>query len=286
MATFFNTRWIGAIVIACVICPVFCSNILVLPGAPIGNVYITITRFGELLAMRGHNVTILINDLYYHRFAGLIKQQRTFMNFEEYKSGFNEFPDAYNQVTKSVHNVPSIFETLSVFDALADETEAFIQDSNIIERLKATNFDLILANSFNPGYALIVGTLRVPLIVLSTVRSLPMVDDLIHGLTSNPAYVPAILTGYSDVMTFPQRLSNTFVYLASGAMLELLLLKPFKSVKQRHNIRPELSYRSLCGNAELVLFCSDFVFDYPRPMMPHGIYIGSLTARPPVPLSQ
>ncbi|XP_006816887.1 UDP-glucuronosyltransferase 1-2-like [Saccoglossus kowalevskii] len=286
MAACVNSRWIGAIVIACVICPVLCSNILILPGSPLGNLYITVSRFGELLATRGHNVTVLINDLYYQRFAGLIKQQRTFMNFEEYKSGFNEFPDAYNLVTKSAHTAPSIFETLRVFDALADETEAFIQDSNTIERLNASNFDLILANVFNPGYALIVGTLRVPFVVISTTRALPVVDDLLHGLTSNPAYVPAVLTGYSDVMTFPQRLSNTFVYLVSAAMFEFVVLKPFKSIQQRYNIRPEISYRSLGGNSELVLFCSDFAFDYPRPMMPHAIYIGSLTARTPYPLSQ
>ncbi|XP_006824685.2 UDP-glucuronosyltransferase 2B20-like, partial [Saccoglossus kowalevskii] len=166
------------------------------------------------------------------------------------------------------------------------ETKAFIQDTNILERLNAANFDLILANAFNPGFALIVDTWRVPFISVSTMRALPMIDDLLHGLPSNPAYVPAVKTGYSDEMTFPQRLGNTFAYLASAAMFEFLLLKPFKSIQQRHNIRPELSYRSLCRNSELVLFCSDFAFDYPRPMMPHAIYIGSLTARTPDPLSQ
>ncbi|XP_006811285.1 2-hydroxyacylsphingosine 1-beta-galactosyltransferase-like, partial [Saccoglossus kowalevskii] len=286
MAALSNTRWIGAIVIACVICPVLCSNILILPGAPFGNFYITISRFGELLAMRGHNVTVLINDLYYQRFAGLIKEQRTFMNFEDYESGFNEFPDAYNRVTKSAHIALTISEILRIFYVLADETEAFIQDSNSIKRLNAANFDLILANAFNPGFALIVDTLRVPFVSVSTMRALPMIDDLLHGLTSNPAYVPAVKTGYSDEMTFSQRLGNTFAYLASAAMFEFLLLKPFKSIQQRHNIRPELSYRSLCRNSELVLFCSDFAFDYPRPMMPHAIYIGSLTARTPDPLSQ
>ncbi|XP_006819405.1 UDP-glucuronosyltransferase 1-2-like, partial [Saccoglossus kowalevskii] len=286
MATFFNNQWFGAVVTACVICPVLCSNILILPGPSAGNFYITISRFGELLAMKGHNVTVLINDLFYHRFAGLIKQQRTFMNFEEYECGFNEFPDAYNQVTKSTHTAPTIFDTLRVFEAFADETEAFIQDSNIVERLNAANFDLIVANVFNPGYAIIVDILHVPIIGVSTARPLPMIDDLIHGLMSNPAYVPAVTTGYSDKMTFPQRLKNVFAYLASAAILEFVLLKPFKIVQQRHNIRPELPYRSLCGNSELVLFCSDFAFDYPRPMMPHGIYIGSLTARTPDPLSQ
>lgn len=69
-------------------------------------------------------------------------------------------------------------------------------------------FDVIIVEQFNTDCMLgVAWKLKAPIIGLSSSAILPYFYDR-FGLPSQPSHVPVMFLGYSDKMTFSQRLSN------------------------------------------------------------------------------
>ena len=86
-------------------------------------------------------------------------------------------------------------------------------------------------------------------------------------------------------MTFLQRVQNT---LFSGVlwMMAEIPFKSFDDMKQRYNIKPEISTFESAAQAELLFICSHFTLDFPRAYQPNIISVGGLSAMTPKPLPQ
>lgn len=73
---------------------------------------------------------------------------------------------------------------------------------------KKEQFDLILMEQFNTECMLgLAWKLQVPVIGLSSCALMPWLYERI-GNPAIPSYIPALFMGYSDKMTFSERLAN------------------------------------------------------------------------------
>ena len=102
----------------------------------------------------------------------------------------------------------------------------------------------------------------------------------------NPSYMPSPLTGYSQTMSFGQRIVNT------GAVLAYILLRRYNAVPKIHTMLEEVSpgedipdLDDLIKNAALFInHGTPFTGDGLRPVMPKTILAGLMSCRPAKPL--
>ena len=96
----------------------------------------------------------------------------------------------------------------------------------------------------------------------------PNAPFVVYHKTPLPlSYIPQIMPGYTDEMTFLQRVVNMGSYVATRILMEIMS-KTMNDLKAKYNIRPEISFQEATGKAELVLVTADFALEYPQPLLP------------------
>ena len=76
------------------------------------------------------------------------------------------------------------------------------------------------------------------------------------------------MLGFSDEMTFMERVINLVSYLSCKPLFDVVFGTILNSLKVKYNAKPERSYQEALGDAELVLIAADFALEYPQPLLP------------------
>ena len=157
-----------------------------------------------------------------------------------------------------------------------------LADEKHYQLLKSLNFDLAIVDIFPVSRSLLVlpYNLGVPYVGLGTVQE--------PWTTRNPAlpsFVPSnIIAGeYTPKMDFWQRLHNLWVNIDWAAFPRVTFLED-EYVQKYIRDQPRITMNGLVAKCMLVLQDLDFLLDYPRPQMPHEIFIGGLSTKPANPL--
>lgn len=143
-----------------------------------------------------------------------------------------------------------------------DFYEHFIQQNQTLEAIREAKFDLHFFDAFAPETAFV-----------SRIFGLPAVTYSNFGFDSDPfilypinaAYIPSTFTGYSDHMTFFERLGNTFDFMIQGSVRAYTAHQLMK-ISQKHGFHNDKQDGIL--KSSVMIANVDFVFDYPRPIMP------------------
>ena len=164
------------------------------------------------------------------------------------------------------------------------QCEDLFSDQLLIDRLKGQKFDLVLAHTMLSCSVLLAQHLDVQFV--SIITAIPPTMLLrIFGNPVNPAYTPELMTGFSYHMTFLQKVQNMIFsgiqWVMSGAIYDR-----YDDIKQKYNIKPEMSTFMSIPQAELFFICSHFALDFPRAYQPNVISVGGLSASPVRPLTQ
>ncbi|XP_032821755.2 UDP-glucuronosyltransferase 1A5-like [Petromyzon marinus] len=154
----------------------------------------------------------------------------------------------------------------------------------VMQRLRAHNFEVLLADPMDPCGAILADALGLPSIFL--MRGIPCNIDLKAAHCPAPSsYVPQSMSGFTDHMSFTERVTNMFMGLKQDHLCIDFLLKRFDELARRHLGR-DVTAMELLSNASIWLHRTDFVFDYPRPTMPNMVNVGGMTSDEAKPLPQ
>ncbi|KAM4610362.1 UDP glucuronosyltransferase 5 family, polypeptide E1 [Polymixia lowei] len=186
--------------------------------------------------------------------------------------------------------------SLSSFVALQQETINLLQESHrasaelarlvienkqLMDQLKAANFDLMLTD---PGFAggVVVGKyLGLPTVF--NVRWITNAEGHFAIAPSPLSYVPTIGSLVSDKMSFVNKLKN-FLHYGIGLYLDYIIIRPLYQSLCDDFLDPSTNIYSLIQGADLWLMRVDFVFEFPRPTMPNIVYMGGFQCKPSKPL--
>ena len=89
-----------------------------------------------------------------------------------------------------------------------------------------------------------------------------------HMIPMPISYVPQLLLGLTDKMTFLERVINLVGYLGGKLIVDLVIGSTMNALKVKYNIKPERSWQKAVGDAELVIITADFALEYPQPLLP------------------
>ncbi|XP_063413475.1 UDP-glucuronosyltransferase 2C1-like [Mytilus trossulus] len=170
------------------------------------------------------------------------------------------------------------FPFLQLLRNAYDHCNSFLTDDELFRILKTAKFDYAIID-FAPFvcYEILAYKLSLPFILSSS-----HYDPSLHRTPFNPAYMPAPWSGFTDKMTFLERMINTILY-------TIHLIKPtmpsFGNLVAKYvPEKPFMSNSELKGSFLLHIVDGDILMDYPIPIASNTILCGGLAARPAVSL--
>ncbi|XP_015235799.1 PREDICTED: UDP-glucuronosyltransferase 2C1-like [Cyprinodon variegatus] len=264
------------------------GNILVFPVD--GSHWINMKIVLEELHTRGHNITVIrSSNSWYIPEKSPIYTSITL----EMDQGLENFFDIYLQEhMRAQREGASLMTFLKLTkDFLSmitkahllwcDATTQIFQNQTLVKKLKDSQYDLVLADpAMGPG-ALIAKHLKLPLVL--NVRWITSGEGHFVLAPSPLSYIPVPGSGLTDKMDFIQRVKNMFFYSIVFFQEKFLIGPIYADLCNRH-IEGGCDIVSLLQDADIWLFRSDFVFEFPRPTMPNVVYIGGFQCKPAKPL--
>ncbi|XP_041656633.1 UDP-glucuronosyltransferase 1A5-like [Cheilinus undulatus] len=182
-------------------------------------------------------------------------------------------------VVKLIKNFFSII--LEIHELWVGMTARLLDDENMVQRLRDAKYDLVITDPAIATGVVLAKFLKLPTVL--NVRWITSGDGHFMIAPSPLSYIPAPGSGLTNKMTFIQRVKNFFYHGIVEYQQRVLIEPCYDSFCDKY-IEGGCSVTSLLQEADIWLFRSDFVFDFPRPTMPNVIYIGGFQCKPAQPL--
>ncbi|XP_043995940.1 UDP-glucuronosyltransferase 2A3-like [Gambusia affinis] len=264
------------------------GNILVFPVD--GSHWINMKILLEELHSRGHNISVIRSSTSWY----IPEKSPLYTSITiEMNEGLENFFDIYLQEQmRAQREGASLLTFLKLTkDFLSMITQAHLlwcnatiqifQNPTLVKNLKDSQYDLVLADpAMGPGPVL-AKYLKLPLVL--NVRWITSGEGHFILAPSPLSYIPVPGSGLTDRMDFIQRVKNLFFYIIIQFQ-EKFLVGPIYSNLCNKYIEGGCDIVSLLQGADVWLFRSDFVFEFPRPTMPNVVYIGGFQCKPAQPL--
>ncbi|XP_069081637.1 UDP-glucuronosyltransferase 1A1-like isoform X5 [Pleurodeles waltl] len=261
------------------------GTLLVVPHD--GSHWLSMRLVVEELGRRGHQVVVVVPEI-----------SLVFGGSEGYTLKTYQVPFTKEHFDGTLETValdaflehPPLQQILSLRRLMANVTgimvtacEHLLHDQELMAYLHAMDFDAILMDPFYPCGTIVADHLSLPTVYfLRTI--LGGMDETASQSPSPFSYVPKAMSANPDRMTFFQRIKNLMVAL-SDYWLCYTLYSPFERLASTF-LQREVTYKELFSRASIWLVRYDFVFEFPRPVMPNMVFIGGINCATGKPLPQ
>ncbi|XP_017661397.1 PREDICTED: UDP-glucuronosyltransferase 2A2-like isoform X3 [Lepidothrix coronata] len=258
----------------------------------LGNHWLNMEFMLRELVLRGHEVTVLMPSCFlifnhtqpspFHfevievpitkkEMAAVLDEFFYFWFYEERVLPFWKSAYKIAQQLKKLENV-----TKTICDGV-------LKNETLLERLKASAFDVLLADPLAPSGELFAEKLGIPFVYTIRFSLGNTVERLCGMLPAPPSYVPAALSSLTDRMTFWERLKNIFSYTLQDIMYHYLIWGGWDQYYSDVLGRPTTLCETI-GKAEIWLIRTYWDFEFPRPFLPNFEFVGGLHCQPAKPL--
>uniref|UniRef100_A0A3Q3JFS5 UDP-glucuronosyltransferase n=1 Tax=Monopterus albus TaxID=43700 RepID=A0A3Q3JFS5_MONAL len=142
-------------------------------------------------------------------------------------------------------------------------------------------FDLVITDPALASGVILAKYLKLPVVL--NVRWITSGEGHFVIAPSPLSYIPAPGSGLTDKMNFMERVKNLFFHSIVMLQQKFMVGPNYDAICDKY-IKGGCDIISLLQEADIWLFRSDFVFDFPRPTMPNIVYIGGFQCKPAQPL--
>lgn len=253
------------------------DKLLVVPQD--GSHWLSMKEIVEHLSERGHDIVVLVPEVnlllgeskYYRRKIFSVPY-----SLEELQTRFRTF--GRNQFVPGAPLMGPLREyrnSMLTLEMFFSNCQSLLKDSATLSFLRENKFDALFTDPAMPCGVILAEYLNLPSVYLF--RGFPCSLEHMLGQSPSPvSYVPRFYTKFSDHMTFPQRLANFIVNILENYLYYCLYSK--YEIIVTDLLKRDVSLPSLHQNS-LWLLRYDFVFEYPRPVMPNMIFLGGINCK-------
>ncbi|XP_047463710.1 UDP-glucuronosyltransferase 2A3-like [Mugil cephalus] len=260
------------------------GNILVFPVD--GSHWVNMKYLLEELHARGHSLTVIrsSNSWYIAEKSPLYTSITVPMD-DSMDDFFDVYLEEHMRVLREEASLHSYFKLTKHFLTMisgahsvwTDTLAEIFNDQNKVKMFTDTRYDLVLTDpAIAPGVVL-AKYLKLPLVL--NVRWITSGEGHFVLAPSPLSYIPVPGSGFTDKMDFIQRVKNILFY-SIILFQEKFLVGPSYNALCDKYIEGGCDIISLLQEADIWLFRSDFVFEFPRPTMPNVVYIGGFQCKP------
>ncbi|XP_077033257.1 UDP-glucuronosyltransferase 2A1-like isoform X2 [Agelaius phoeniceus] len=266
------------------------SKVLVWPAD--NSHWLNMEHILQELVARGHEVTVLLPSCFLivnptkpspFQFevieVPITKKEMTDLMDKMFYFFFNE--EKGLPIWKGTYKiVQMILQMKNITKIICD---GVVKNEALMERLRASAFDLLLADPLFPSGELVAEKLGIPFVYTFRFSMGNTVERLCGTLPSPPSYVPTTLTRLTDRMTFWERLKNILGYALHDFMFHYVLWANWDQYYSEVLGRPTTLCETM-GKAEIWLIRTYWDFEFPRPFLPNFEFVGGLHCQPAKPL--
>ncbi|XP_031424632.1 UDP-glucuronosyltransferase 2A1-like isoform X1 [Clupea harengus] len=258
-----------------------------------GSHWVNMNILIEGLHSKGHDITVLRSDKSWY-----IKENSSSYNTITVPVSASLDEEFIAKIVTETINIQRGHSSLFVFVTLLVEMfkklkEAHVtlkemivnilENPELVKSLQDCHYDILLTDPCWGGGTVLAHYLHLPLVY--NVRWLPVGEGHFAVAPSPVSYIPLTGSGFSDKMTFIERVKN-MLYFGAVVIQDRLTLRPvYQGVCEKY-LSPHSDFYMLMQSADLWLMRGDFVFEFPRPTMPNVVYMGGFQCKPAKPLPQ
>lgn len=251
------------------------SKVLVMPVD--GSHWLSMKVLVKELSQRGHEMVVLVPET--SILIGDSDSYRTISFKVPYTKA--ELDASIDKIKDKVFlKKPGFSDVFDSVEGLINFTstqvkgcEALLYHQPLMQQLRNEGFELLLTDPFLPCGSIIAEAFSLPVVYF--LRGMPCSLDASAAQSPSPtSFVPRFMTGYTDVMNFPQRVNNMIKTILES-YLSRLLYASFDELSSRY-LEKDITYGEILGHGAIWLLRYDFIFEYPRPLMPNMIHIGGI----------
>ncbi|XP_066488835.1 2-hydroxyacylsphingosine 1-beta-galactosyltransferase [Tiliqua scincoides] len=225
-----------------------------------------------------------------HQTVFLLSEGREVPPSNHYK--LQRYPGIFNTTTSDeflqskMRNIFSgrltALELFDIVDHYSKNCDMIVGNKKLLLALKQEKFDLLLVDPNEMCGFVIAHLLGIKYAVFSTGLWYPAEV----GAPAPLSYVPEFNSLLTDHMNLFERFKNTVVYLVSRLGVSFLVLPKYERIMQKHNVQPTRSMLELVHESSLWMLCTDVALEFPRPTLPHVVYVGGILTKPASPLPE
>ncbi|XP_006893586.1 PREDICTED: UDP-glucuronosyltransferase 1-7, partial [Elephantulus edwardii] len=171
----------------------------------------------------------------------------------------------------------------NVFKYFFSHCQSLFNDAKLVEFLRGSSFDAVFTDPFDLCGLIVAKYLSLPSVVFTRGVFRHFLEEGTQA-PSPVSYVPRSLLGSSDTMTFKERVWNHIFHLGE-CLFHASFFKSGLEIASEILQQPVTAY-DLHSHTSIWLIRTDFVFDYPKPVMPNMVFVGGINCEQRKPLSQ
>ncbi|XP_012371481.1 UDP-glucuronosyltransferase 1-8-like [Octodon degus] len=251
-----------------------------------GSHWFTMRSVVEKLVQRGHKVVMVMPEVSWQLGQSLnftVKTYSTSYTLEDLDRTFKEFADAQWKNPENNILFTSEGSSIKFFELCFSHCRSLFKDEKLVQYLKESSFDAVFLDPFDSCGLVVAKYFSLPSIVFAR-------GIFCHYLEEGaqcPAplsYVPRILLGFSDAMSFSERVWNHIFHLEEHVFCRYLFTKALEMASEI--LQTPVTAYDLFSHTSIWLIRGDFVFDYPKPVMPNMVFVGGINCREGKPLAK
>ncbi|KAM6461952.1 UDP-glucuronosyltransferase 1A1-like isoform 5-T7 [Liasis olivaceus] len=261
------------------------GKVLVIPMD--GSHWLSIQPVMERLQHRGHQVVAVVPDVnlwmkpseHYIVKTFAVPYSTEYLKTELQKLGHKIFVQQpfLTRITETfarIRNITMLY---------LNNCKQLLYNNDLITYLQESRFNVVFMDPVSPCGQIVAEYLSIP--SLFYLRGIPCGLDFEATKCPNPhSYIPKFYTGSTDHMTFNQRVKN-FLVGSFQFMMCYFIYSPFETLIKEF-LHRDMTVLELYSQASIWLLRYDFVFEYPRPIMPNMVFIGGINCARENPLTQ
>ncbi|XP_014440731.1 UDP-glucuronosyltransferase 1-8-like [Tupaia chinensis] len=251
-----------------------------------GSHWFTMRSVVEKLLDKGHELVLVKPDVSWQLGKSLnftVKTYSTSYTLEDLDREFGNFINNQWKTREQSFLFMLMSSSHGFFELLFSHCKSLFNDQKLVDYLKESSFDAVFLDPFDMCGLIIAKYLSLPSVVFT--RGIPCY--FLEEGAQCPAplsYVPRFLLGFSDTMTFKERVQNHLFYLEERVFCSYFFNTATEVASEI--LQTPVTVYDLYSQTSIWLFRSDFVMDYPRPVMPNMVFIGGINCNEAKPVSQ
>ncbi|XP_059134712.1 UDP-glucuronosyltransferase 1A7-like [Peromyscus eremicus] len=251
-----------------------------------GSHWFTMQMVVEKLIHRGHEVVVVVPEVSWQLGKSLnltVKTYSTSHTLEDMNREFKYFSDTIWKTSEQRLLSLMTGSANNFFELLISHCRDLFNDKKLVKYLKQSSFDAVFLDPFDVCGLTVAKYLSLPSVVFAK-------GVLCHYLEEGAqcpsplSYVPRLLLKFTDTMTFKERALNHLFYMAEHVFCPYFLRTATDIASEV--LQTSVTMDDLFSQVSIWLLRSDFVFEFPRPVMPNMVFIGGINCQQRKPISK
>nr|XP_012641414.1 UDP-glucuronosyltransferase 2B7-like isoform X1 [Microcebus murinus] len=244
------------------------------------------------LVQRGHEVTVLSSSMS----VVIDPSKTTAIKFEVYPTSLSQEDfDGFlmKMLHRAIYDLPKdkfwsgVSQMEEIMAGFSEVMRKLCKDAvlnkKLMAKLQESKFDVLFADAIGFCADLLAEILKTPLVYSLSFSPGHTFEKHGGGRLFPPSYVPAVMSEFSDQMTFMERVKNMIYVLYYDFWFQICDMKKWNQLYLEVLGRPTTLYETM-KKADMWLIRTYWDFEFPRPLLPNFDFVGGLHCKPAKPL--